>query len=117
MKRTLLLIAAALALLGPGAPAHAGDEVATGALAFEGHADLSAGTWNGRFSGELSGSYRGTPWSVEVVNPATAALSSVELVGCAAGTVTGRFRIKTNDYGQVFGAWVDNIVPRHIVAV
>lgn len=119
MKRTLLLIAAVLSLVGVGAPAHAGaNEAATGALSFEGPVDLAAGTWSGTFTGQLSGSYQGIPWTVAFVNPATAALTTVDVLGCTAGTVTGRFHVKTDDYGQVLGEWGERVVfPTYLVAV
>lgn len=119
MKRTLLLIAAALSLVWVGAPATAdANEAVTGGMAFEGPADLSTGTWSGTFTGQLSGSYQGIPWTVAFINPATAALSTVDVLGCTAGTVTGRFHVKTDDYGQVLGEWGDRLVfPTYLVAV
>jgi hypothetical protein len=97
----------------------------TGTLAFEGPADLAAGAWSGVFTGQLSGSYREAngnriPWTVALMNPGDAALTTVEVLGCTAGTVTGRFHTKTTDYGQVYGLWffsIENVIPRYIVAV
>lgn len=123
VKRWSLLAAVLIPLLLTGAPAHAGtSDVVTGALAFEGRADLSAGTFDGRFTGDLSGSYRAAdgqviPWTVLMAQPGDAAMTSVEVFGCAAGTVTGRLHTKTDDYGQILGMWVDNEIPWYIVAV
>lgn len=123
VKRLGVMAAAFVMAVAIGAPVEAGPGgLATGALAFEGTADLSAGTWAGTFTGELSGSYREAdgqvvPWSVLLVNPATADPASVDILGCAAGTVAGTFRVKTDDYGQVFGLWQNNVIARSIVAV
>lgn len=123
IKRLGVLTAVVGALVWTGPPAAAdSSDVVTGALAFEGAADLSAGTWAGTVTGELSGSYREAdgqviPWTAVVVQPGDAAMTSVELVGCAAGTITGRLHTKTNDYGQELGLWFHNTIPRYIMAV
>lgn len=119
MKRTAVLVAAILSPAWVGTPATAdAGEAVTGTMAFEGPADLSTGTWSGTFTGQLSGSYQGIPWTVAFVNPATAVLTTVEALGCTAGTVTGRFHVKTDDYGQVLGEWGDRVVfPTYLVAV
>lgn len=123
VKRLGILTAVVSSLLWVGVPADAGtSDLVTGALAFEGAADLSAGTWSGTVTGELSGSYREAdgqviPWTTLLAQPGSASTTSVELLDCAAGTVTGRLRTKTDDYGQVYGLWQNNVIARYIVAV
>lgn len=123
VKRLGVLTTLVVALVWAGPPADAGSsDLVTGALAFEGAADLSAGTWAGTVTGQLSGSYRETdgqviPWSALFAQPGTASTTSVELLGCAAGTVTGRLHTKTRDYGQEYGLWVNHVIPRSIIAV
>ena len=121
--RRAAVLGAALAALASAVPAHsASNEVATGALSFEGPADLSAGTWQGTFTGALSGSYieadgERIPWTLIMDNPAEATFESGELVGCSAGVLDGRVRIATAGSNQVFGAWVNEIVPLPIIGI
>lgn len=122
--KRLGVLMATLSLLWVGGTAEAdSSDLVTGALAFEGVADLSAGTWTGTVTGELSGSYREgdghvIPWTAAFQQPGDASTTSVELLGCAAGTVTGRLHTKTRDYGQEYGLWINQVVfPRSIIAV